>query len=123
MTLTGFLDEQDYWELLASSDAVMDLTTLADCLVCGAYEAIAVNRPMILSNNAASAATFAGFGEFADNTPDGIAQAVIRLRAQHSRCIENFAAQKAAFDQRWTIQADALASLTRTLAGQPERVQ
>ena len=48
--LTGFIDEQAYWSLLASADAVMVLTTRDGCLVCGAYETVALGRPLILSD-------------------------------------------------------------------------
>jgi glycosyltransferase involved in cell wall biosynthesis len=48
--LTGFIDEAVYWSLLASSDAVMVLTLREGCLVCGAYETVALGRPLILSD-------------------------------------------------------------------------
>ena len=48
--LSGFLNEKDYWDLLYSADFVMDLTYREDCLLCGAYEAVSVETPMILSN-------------------------------------------------------------------------
>ena len=41
---TGFLAEQDYWDLLRGSDAIIDLTLKPNCLVCGAYEALAIGR-------------------------------------------------------------------------------
>lgn len=49
--LTGFLPESDYWTLLRSVDIVVDLTRREDCLVCGAYEAVAVGKPMVLSDS------------------------------------------------------------------------
>lgn len=51
--LQGFLDEVSYWSLLKSSDIVMDLTTREDCLVCGAYEAVSLDKPLILSDTVA----------------------------------------------------------------------
>ena len=51
--LTGYLAESDFIQLLYSCDVVMDLTTRNDCLVCGAYEAIAVGKPLILSDTEA----------------------------------------------------------------------
>ncbi len=49
VVLTGFIPDQDYLELLHSVDIVMDLTTKENCMVCGAYEAIAAGKPLILS--------------------------------------------------------------------------
>ena len=48
--MLGFVPEVKYWELLSSVDIVMDLTTREACLVCGAYEAVALEKPLILSN-------------------------------------------------------------------------
>lgn len=111
MTLTGFLSEPDYWSLLASCDAVMDLTTMENCLVCGAYEAIAVGRPVLLSDNAASVATFAGFGEFTSNEPEAIAAALQRLRARCADLTAELPARRREFLQRWQAQAQVLRNI------------
>lgn len=50
VVLLGFLPEDIYLATLNSADAIMDLTTRENCLVCGAYEGISLNKPMILSN-------------------------------------------------------------------------
>jgi glycosyltransferase involved in cell wall biosynthesis len=105
MTLTGFLDEQDYWNLLASSDAIMDLTTMPDCLVCGAYEAIAVDKPIILSDNSASIETFRDFAEFTSNNPRSIAGAVARLRTEYTKRIGGMPSSKSNFEARWSEQS------------------
>lgn len=51
LDLVGFIPEQDYFNYLKSSKVVVDLTLREDCLVCGAYEAIAVGSPVIVSDN------------------------------------------------------------------------
>jgi glycosyltransferase involved in cell wall biosynthesis len=108
VTLTGFLPEQDYWNLLASCDAVMDLTTMDNCLVCGGYEALALDKPLILSRNPASVHTFGPFGEFCANTPDAIACAVKVLRGREAELRARFGAEKAAFEKRWAGEARML---------------
>lgn len=50
--LTGFVPEQEYWDLLYSAHVIMDLTYRENCLVCGAYEGVALEKPLILSNTA-----------------------------------------------------------------------
>ena len=82
---TGFLAEQDYWDLLRGADGIIDLTLKPNCLVCGAYEALAVGRPMLLSDNAASMELFGDGATYTDNTPQGIRSAVERLRNDQSR--------------------------------------
>ncbi len=48
--LLGYISDEDYWILLNSSDLIVDLTLRENCLVCGAYEGIALNKPMVISN-------------------------------------------------------------------------
>ena len=50
VNLTGFISNEEFDRLLISCDCIIDLTTRKDCLVCGAYEAIAAGTPLILSN-------------------------------------------------------------------------
>jgi hypothetical protein len=53
VVLLGFIPEKDYVELLNSVDGTIDLTTRENCLVCGAYESVGVEKPMILSKTKA----------------------------------------------------------------------
>jgi glycosyltransferase involved in cell wall biosynthesis len=53
VTLTGFISEAEYIALMRGVDYVMVLTTEDDLLTCGAYEAVAEEKPMILSNTKA----------------------------------------------------------------------
>lgn len=50
---TGFLPDKEYWGLLCSVNLAIDLTLRENCLVCGAYEALAVGTPAILSDTKA----------------------------------------------------------------------
>lgn len=51
--LTGFVSEADYTQLLRTADAIVDLTTRENCLLCGAYEAVSVHKPLVVSDTAA----------------------------------------------------------------------
>ena len=51
--LTGFLSERDYIALLRAADVIVDLTCLDDCLVCGAYEAASLGKPLVTSDTSA----------------------------------------------------------------------
>jgi len=48
--LTGFLSEEDYQSLLMSSDVLIILTTKDHLLNCGAYEAVVLLKPAVLSD-------------------------------------------------------------------------
>jgi glycosyltransferase involved in cell wall biosynthesis len=73
---TGFLNEADYQSLLASCDVLMALTRQPYTLLCGAYEAMSLGRPLVLSRHEDLAAYFARGRLLADNTPEAIAAAV-----------------------------------------------
>lgn len=78
----GFLSDADYWSLLSSVDGVVDLTRTEHCLVCGAYEALAIGKPMLLSKSSASVELFGECALFTDNTPADIRRELTRLREQ-----------------------------------------
>jgi len=108
MTLTGFLDEDDYWSTLASADAVMDLTTMKNCLVCGAYEAVAVQRPLLLSRNDASVELFSDFAVFTENTVKGLTEALSALWNQHQDIHDAMADSRLRFEEKWNRRANEL---------------
>ncbi len=58
VTLAGFLDDEAYVRLLAAADAVVVLTERDDTLLSGAWEAIALERPLVLSGTTALRTTF-----------------------------------------------------------------
>lgn len=58
LTLLGFVAEENYFKYLSDSRVIIDLTTRKDCLVCGAYEAISVGVPVIISDTYVNRETF-----------------------------------------------------------------
>lgn len=68
----GFVSRKDYIKLIANSDLIVDLTHRENCLVCGAYEAISVEVPLLLSNTASLKNTFDYGAIFCDNSIDAI---------------------------------------------------
>ena len=76
VALTGYLPEGQYWEALRSADIVIDLTERDDCLVCGAYEAVAAGKPMVLSDKKANRLYFNHGAVYARHDPDSIANAI-----------------------------------------------
>jgi len=50
VTLTGFLSESDYQSLLISADILIIITDQEYTLTCGAYEAVTLEKPMILGD-------------------------------------------------------------------------
>jgi glycosyltransferase involved in cell wall biosynthesis len=112
--LTGFLADSDYEALIASADVLVDLTTRENCLVCGAYEAIALSKPLVVSDTVAlrrllgSSAVFtkndvASIGEalrLALSTKNELAQAA---SWQRHRMAETFAEQLNELEARLSL--------------------
>lgn len=69
VVLTGYLPEQEYINHLHSVDMVVDLTYREDCLVCGGYEAIAAEKPLLLSDKSILKEYFLDAALYTDNTP------------------------------------------------------
>jgi glycosyltransferase involved in cell wall biosynthesis len=107
---TGFLADEDYWGLLQAADAIVDLSLKADCLVCGAYEAFALAKPMLLSNNRASQELFGGGAVFTDNTAGDIRAALEGLRSDPGRMQMCAARKRDELARAWTIDARRLAA-------------
>jgi glycosyltransferase involved in cell wall biosynthesis len=80
--LTGYLPYGQYIALLRGCDVVMDLTTRNHTLLMGAYEAISLGTPLIVSDWPVLRAYFSKGTVHTPNTADGIAEAV--RRAQHN---------------------------------------
>jgi len=74
--LTGYISEKEYCQLLASVDLTLDLTTRENCLVCGAYESLAVGKPMILSDTDAIRKYFCKGAVYAQDDVIGLSEAI-----------------------------------------------
>lgn len=79
VVLTDFLPEADYQSRLASSGAIMVVTTLEYTLTCGAYEAVALGKPMILGNTKTIMGFFNKGAVYTSLAPSDIAENIVRL--------------------------------------------
>ncbi len=107
----GFLAEDEYWGLLQSADAVVDLTLMDNCLVCGAYEALALDKPMLLSNNRATVELFGNSALFTDNTPSDIRRSLEQLKIESKGLQSLVALKRREFVEAWALKAQSLAEL------------
>ena len=51
LTATGFLSDDDYWRQLRVRPSIVVLTTRPATLLSGGYEAMAVGRPLVISDH------------------------------------------------------------------------
>jgi glycosyltransferase involved in cell wall biosynthesis len=79
IVLTGFLPESEYIEMLNSVDATIVLTQRENCLLCGAYESVAIGKPMILSNTEILREYFNGGAIYTENIGTEIEKSIREL--------------------------------------------
>jgi glycosyltransferase involved in cell wall biosynthesis len=78
----GFVPEEEYCSYLRSCSVIVDLTTLEDCLVCGAYEALAAGKALVISKTRTLGAYFGSAAVLTDNTPEAIVESVEQAYSQ-----------------------------------------
>ena len=76
LTLTGFVSDEAYGDLISRADLVMSLTTRDHTMLRGAWEAIYQSTPVIVSDWPCLREAFAEGALFVDNSPEGIAKAI-----------------------------------------------
>lgn len=72
---TGFLDDQNFINMLFSTDAIMALTTSDYVMLCGCYEAVSAEKPLITSDKEVLREYFKG-AVFVDNSSQGISDGI-----------------------------------------------
>lgn len=79
--LTGFLPDADYLDVLRSADAVLALTEDDHTMQRGAYEALALEKPLIISDWPLLRQVFSRGTIHTRNTAEAIAQAIRAAKA------------------------------------------
>jgi glycosyltransferase involved in cell wall biosynthesis len=108
VSFTGFLREEDYWGLLQACHLVMDLTTYEDCLVCGAYEAIALGKPLILSDTHATKELFTEGCVYVEPTAESIRDGILKAIAQYENNLQGIIELRGDLEKKWHCAIDAL---------------
>ena len=106
--LLGYLAEGKYWSLLASVDFIMDLTIREGCLVCGAYEGIALSKPLILSDTDATRTLFDRGCVYVKPSKTSIADGIRAAIRDSDRLTNEVPKLKMALTRYWSNQINAL---------------
>ncbi len=75
--LLGFVPDHEFWSLLSSVDFIIDLTFRENCLVCGAYEAVALEKPLVLSGTKALRSYFSKGCIYVSPSSDSILNGIL----------------------------------------------
>jgi len=108
VVLTGFVPTKDYQNLLRSADIGMVLTSQEDCLVCGGYESVSAEKPLILSDTEVLREYFDKGTVFTGNNANDIAGA-IKLAIKNRYALEkNIRKLKSRRNSEWQRQWERL---------------
>lgn len=114
LVLTGFISDEEYEKLLCCCDSVMVLTDRENCLVCGAYEGVAVTKPLILSGTAILREYFYKGCIYTENTEDGIKKAIYSVIEQYESLSREINKLK---DEKNTTISDKINEFNRCIDG------
>ena len=116
--LLGYVPEGEYYAYLQACALVMDLTVLEDCLVCGAYEALAAGKPLITSASAALRGYFADAALYSAHEPEAIAACVEAAFAEREALTRRVSSWRVRNEQLLAERLGALQGALQGLAAQ-----
>jgi len=111
--LLGFIPDDDFWALLSSADFILDLTLREDCLVCGAYEGVALEKPLILSDTKALRTYFYRGCAYVSPTSESISAGILKAIEGHDELNAEVARLKEEIERTW----DGTLEQFKTLVG------
>lgn len=114
--LTGFLTDENYLKQLCGSDCIMVLTEFDDCMVCGAYEAVAVGVPVILSDTPVLKWWFGKGAIFTKNTALSIVESMLNMRKNNVLLCKEINDSRSSMQDRWNIEFCVLLKLLSKLS-------
>lgn len=76
--LTGFLSDEDFINMLFSVDAVLVLTMVEYTLLCGCYEAVSAQKPLITTGTKVLKKVFPD-AVFVENTAESIVDGIVKI--------------------------------------------
>jgi len=111
VSLLGWVSWETYNRLLYSVDVIMDLTFRENCLLCGAYEAVAAACPLITSDTRALREYFSRGVIYTGHHPAEIATSVHTALANRAELKKEISRLRWERHAGWSIYRDRLLAL------------
>lgn len=111
---TGYLTSKKYWSILNSSNVIMALTTRENCLNCSAYEAVAIAKPLILSDKRALKKYFNKGVIYAENTEEGILKSILVAQKNYKILKRDIQFLQNRLSYEWNLNSKRLKNLLLT---------
>lgn len=89
LIFTDYISFDEYYNLIANASSVLALTTEDDCLQSGAYEALAVETPMVISDSNALKTYFENSALYTGHTPREITDNLLSVLGNQSQLIRD----------------------------------
>jgi glycosyltransferase involved in cell wall biosynthesis len=109
--LTGYLPYPKYIGLMRSSDVVMDLTTRNHTLLMGAFEAVSLGMPLIVSDWPILRSYFGKGAICVPNTVEGLRAGVLRAQREQETLKHDVRRLREDLDREWNQQFGNLLQL------------
>lgn len=113
--LTSFLTEEEFQSLLYCCDIVVALTTADHTLLCSAYEAASINKPIILSKKPELIDYFYKGAVYTENNASHIATAIKEAILKINSLKDQIKELKHELDNKWNIRFSELKSIINNL--------
>lgn len=114
VNLTGFLPDEAYAGLLQNMNGLVVLTKEQHVLNCGAYEAIAIEKPAVISDWPGLRRCFTRGFVYVANTPEAIAAGIETMLSQQIVLKNEMAAMRSELLDRRQAHFDQLVTLLTT---------
>ena len=111
--LTGYLTYEDYVSLLKSADAILALTTRDQTLSMAGFEAVALARPLIVSDWPVLADYFDEGTVHIPNTADGIVAGIQQARQDQARLQLEMIDLRTRLTAAWEVSRARIATLVQ----------
>lgn len=115
LVLLGFVSDADYVDYLYAVDAVMVLTEWDHTLLCGAYEAICAEKPMILSNKKDLIEYFSKGVVKTENDSRSIAYAIEAAITDKHGLTQEIQTFKAAINVKWQMKFNKINQIIKSM--------
>ena len=117
---TGFLSDEEYFRLMASVDCILAISTRPGTLCCGAYEGVAMGKPVILNDEQITKDYFSDGAVYTDSSVQDLQRqlmVVARNKQSLTRAVQSFYVKSArAWDSRFVTLLEEIATLrSRTI--------
>jgi glycosyltransferase involved in cell wall biosynthesis len=118
--LTSFVPEEAYVQLLRNADLIIDLTTREDCLVCGSYEALAIGKPLVVSDTRALRQLLGNGAVYCRNNANDIAAAVVSAMKQVDELADAAVRRATELEQEWRVRCVSLEARLQLIRNRDE---